>query len=131
MKPYLLILMLGLTFSCTTQQSLNKDQTIDKMTFEPNDEGKYDIVVFDPDYTTFLASRAEPKSFHSLEYYKQKNRQYAMIWNQRHSMPMQYNPDLYAVNIDLDPNIEYGLDFEYKLYNFFRFIETKYRVRIR
>ncbi|MEG0189309.1 MAG: hypothetical protein RR668_11665 [Algoriella sp.] len=27
--------------------------------------------------------------------------------------------------------MDYGLDFEYKLFNFFRFIEHKYRVRIR
>lgn len=134
MKPFLIVLMAALTFSCTTNQvdrSTNANSSTNKMTFEPNDEGEYDIVVFDPDYSTYLLTSAYPKNFYTKEYYRQKNRQYVIVWNQRHMMPTVYNPNIYAVSIDLDPQIDYGLDFEYKLFNFFRFIETKYRVRIR
>ncbi len=135
MKKLIILISLPLLFlACTTNQMtqntpINKDEN--SMKFEPNEDGEYDIVVFDPQYDLFLRSTALPRDYYSKEYYIQKNRQYVMIWNQRHMQPMSYNPDLYAVSIDLDPSIDYGYDFEYKLFNFFRFIETKYRVRIR
>lgn len=131
-KLFLLICIPILFLACTTNQTTsvpNKDDN--SLKFEPNEEGDYDIVVFDPDYEVYLRTTAPPKSYYSKEYYESQNRRYVTIWNQRHMMPMAYNPDLYAVSIDLDPNIDYGLDFEYKLFNFFRFIEHKYRVRIR
>ncbi len=135
MKKLIILISLPLLFlACTTNQMtqntpINKDEN--SMKFEPNEDGEYDIVVFDPQYDLFLRSTALPRDYYSKEYYIQKNRQYVMIWNQRHMQPMSYNPDLYAVSIDLDPSIDYGYDFEYKLFNFFRFIETKYHVRIR
>ena len=79
----------------------------------------------------YAFAKEKQKRREQKEYYESQNRSYVTIWNQRHMMPMTYNPDLYAVSIDLDPNIDYGYDFEYKLFNFFRFIEHKYRVRIR
>ena len=135
MKKLILLISLPILFlACTTNQTsqnatVNKDEN--SMKFEPNEDGEYDIIVFDPQYDTYLKSVALPKEYYSKTYYEQKNRQYAMIWNQRHMQPMTYNPDLYAVSIDLDHTVDYGYDFEYKLFNFFRFIEQKYRVRIR
>ena len=131
-KLFLLMSVSLLFFTCTTNQTTSTPNKEDNsLKFEPNEDGDYDIVVFDPQYDIYLKTTALPKEYYSKEYYEQKNRQYVMIWNQRHMQPMTYNPDLYAVSIDLDPSIDYGYDFEYKLFNFFRFIETKYRVRIR
>lgn len=135
MKKLILLISLPLLFlACSTNQTSqntvpNKDEN--SLKFEPNEDGDYDIVVFDPQYDVYLKTVALPKEYYSKEYYEQKNRQYVMIWNQRHMQPFVYNPDLYAVSIDLDPSVDYGYEFEYKLFNFFRFIENKYRVRIR
>ena len=132
MKKNILLIVLSLfLFACSTynpKNDVNKEEN--KMTFEPNEDGEYDLVVFDPQYEVYLKSIARPQSYYSYDYYKTKNRFYVITWNQRHLNPMQYNPDLYAVRIDLDPNIDYGLEFEYKLFNFFRFIEWKYRIRL-
>lgn len=133
-KLFLLICLPLLFFACTTNQTsqnsvANNDEN--SLKFEFNEDGDYDIVVFDPQYDIYLKTVALPKEYYSKSYYEQKNRQYVMIWNQRQMQPFVYNPDLYAVSIDLDPTIDYGLEFEYKLFNFFRFIESKYRVRIR
>lgn len=133
-KLFLLICLPLLFFACTTNQTsqnsvANNDEN--SLKFELNEDGDYDIVVFDPQYDIYLKTVALPKEYYSKSYYEQKNRQYVMIWNQRQMQPFVYNPDLYAVSIDLDPTIDYGLEFEYKLFNFFRFIESKYRVRIR
>ncbi|MBS7333319.1 MAG: hypothetical protein KIG88_06970 [Weeksellaceae bacterium] len=126
----ILILSIFIT-SCTTNSVSNNNATTgNKLTFEPNDNGEYDIIVFDPQYDIFLKSIARPKTYNTYEFYKSKNRMYTSIWNQRHMMPSVYNPNLYAVSIDLDSNVDYGLDFEYKLFNFFQFIEWKYKVRL-
>ena len=126
---YILFLSVFIT-SCNPQQQIQQSATENKLTFEPNEDGEYDIIVFDPQYETFLLSVARPKTFYSYDYLKNKNRFYVTTWNQRHQNPTFYNPDLYAVSIDLDPNIEYGLDFEFKLFQFFQFIEWKYGVRL-
>ena len=123
---FLCLLMMGLLHSCGTnypQPSAEKE-----MTFEENDEGEYEIIVFDSQYETFLATRAFPKEFYSESYYKNRNTFLVTEWNMRHNQPMRYDPNLYEVSIDYNPQIDYGLDFEYRLYNFFMFVEWKYGV---
>ncbi|HEY4538969.1 MAG TPA: DUF6146 family protein [Faecalibacter sp.] len=132
MRLAILLIIIGfLSFTnCAHQVVQNQPDTeSNKLTFKPDENGEYDIIVFDPQYDIFLKTHARPQNYQSHEFYKNRNRFYVSIWNQRHMMPSVYNPDLYAVSIDLDPNIEYGHEFEYKLYQFFKFIEWKYRVR--
>lgn len=128
--PFLLLLLVFISSCSSNTTSENNKNFETKMSFEPDENGEYDIIVMDPQYDMYLKSIAKPQFYYSYEYYKTKNRNFAIIWNQRHMNPMAYNPDLYAVSIDLDPQIYYGEEFEYKLYNFFKFIEWKYRVRL-
>ena len=129
MKNFAYIFLILLLFqSCSTNVSVNKDES--SLTFEKNEEEEYDIIVFDPQYDVYLKTIARPQSYFSEEYYKMKNQQYVTSWNLRHSQPLQYNPDLYMVRIDYEPNTYYGLNLEYKLYNFFKFIEWKYKVNL-
>lgn len=125
-KLLLIIIMLFVFTSCSTKLPDSKDSN--SLTFEKNDDDEYDIIVFDPQYETFLMSIARPMNFYSESYYKNKNRVYVTEWNIRHSQPFNYDPDFYAVRIDYDPNMEYGINLEYKLYNFFEFIKWKYKV---
>ena len=67
-------------------------------------------------------------NYYSENYYKNKNQVYVTEWNIRHSQPFRYDPDFYAVRIDYNPNMKYGIKLEYKLYNFFEFIKWKYKV---
>jgi len=129
---YIFIILGFISFSsCTTQQvKTDTSNTTNKLTFEADENGEYDIIVFDPQYDVFLKTQAPMENFHTHDYYKTRNRMYVTIWNQRHMMPSVYNPDLYAVSIELDPTIEYGNHFEYKLFQFFKFIEWKYRIRL-
>ena len=115
--------------SCSTQnQAINSDE-INNLSFEPDENGEYDIIVLDPQYDIYLKTIARPESYYTESYYKSKNRIYSTIWNQRHLNPLSYNPNIYAVSINLNPNINYGLNFEYKLYNFFKFMEWKNKIR--
>lgn len=114
--------------SCSTNVPVNEDENA--LTFDKNEEEEYDIVVFDVQYDLYLKTIARPKSYFSEAYYKMKNQQYVTSWNLRHSQPFRYDPDLYAVRIDYEPNKDYGLNLEYKLFNFFQFIEWKYKVNL-
>jgi hypothetical protein len=41
---------------------------------------------------------------------------------------MQYSPQIYEAKIDYNPQNEYGLDVEYRLYMFFMYMDKKYRL---
>ena len=123
---FLCILIAGTFFSCGTKYP---EPSADKeMSFEENEDGEYDIIVFDTQYDYFLNAIAHPMNFYSESYYKSRNIFLVSEWNRRHMQPSIYNPNLYEVSIDYNPQIDYGLEFEYKLYNFFMFIEWKYGV---
>lgn len=122
----LCLFMLGFLTSCATQQP--DTSATNEMSFEENDEGEYDIIVLDSQYEYFLHAIAKPKEFYSENYYKSRNQIFVNEWNSRHAQPMRFNPDLYEVHIDYRSQIDYGYEFEYKLFNFFKFIEWKYKV---
>ncbi len=85
---------------------------------------EYDLTVLDLGYESFLAMQPSTESF-SLSYLENKNRQYVSIWNSR---VVAGNPEIYEMPIDYDSQTYYGLDFEYKLYMFFKFMEDKYQI---
>ncbi|MGB6083553.1 DUF6146 family protein [Moheibacter sp.] len=131
MKFSIFAILLILLFSgCTTTTPTPANTPENTLNFEKNDEDEYDIIVFDSQYDVFLMTVAKPKNFYSETYYKNKNQIYVSEWNYRNSQPFRYDPNLYAVYIDYQPNIQYGLTLEYKLYNFFKFIEWKYKVNL-
>lgn len=70
-KLFLFFSVSLLFFACTTNQSTqnsvpNKDEN--SLKFEPNEDGDYDIVVFDPQYDIYLKTTALPKEYYSKEY---------------------------------------------------------------
>lgn len=130
MKKFVLIfLILPLIYGCSTIGSTSRpsDST---MNFEKNDENEYDIIVLDTQYDFYLRSIAQPENFYSEQYYKTNNGFFVAEWNLRYNQPDRYDPNFYSTYIDYNPQTEYGLHFEYKLYNFFKFIEWKYRIRL-
>jgi len=91
------------------------------------DSTEYELIVFDPGYETFLITQPYPKEYYSNEYYKNWNIQYVTEWNYRHDHPDIYG-DFYETSIDYDPSIDYGVDFNYKLYQYFQFIDKQYGI---
>ena len=114
--------------SCATTPSIS--DASNSLTFEKNEEDEYDIIVMDTQYDYFLKSMAKPMNFYSEEYYRNKNMQYVSEWNIRVSQPFRYDPNFYSMRIDYNPAVNYGLNLEYKLYNFFQFIKWKYKVNL-
>lgn len=94
-----------------------------------NDSLEYEIIILDIGYDTYLNSIAKPMNYYSQSYYETKNRFYVTEWNIRNRNPLRYSSGIYENQIDYDFNTNYGLEVNYKLYNYFKFVEYKYKQR--
>lgn len=129
LKPFAYIITILLILSSCATQAPIKSAT-DTLSFEKNEEEEYDIIVLDTEYNMYLMSIAKPMNFYSEEYYKNKNIFYVSEWNSRVSQPFRFDPNFYSMRIDYNPSENYGLKLEYKLYNYFQFINWKYKVNL-
>jgi hypothetical protein len=92
------------------------------------DSIEYKLIVFDPGFESWLVSKPA-MNFYSKEYYEIKNRLYVLEWNNRYQQPMRFG-NLYETLIDYYPNIDYGLELNYRLYYYFRFFEETNHVKL-
>lgn len=84
----------------------------------------YDLTVLDLGYESFLAMQPVAATY-SLDYLENKNKHYVSVWNSR---AISGNKDIYEMPIDYDSRTYYGLEFEYKLFMFFKFMENKHKI---
>lgn len=112
----------------TSKTSVKSDQNIPEGAVRiANDSLEYEIIIFDIGFETYLVSIARPEWYYSLATLENRNRFYVTEWNIRARDPFRYNPNIYENEINYDPNIRYGLEVNYKLYNYFKFVEYKYK----
>lgn len=95
-----------------------------------NDSLQFDIIIMEVGFATWLQSMAQPKGYYTQTFMENRNRIYVMNWNQRVLDPYNYNPNLYELQINYYPNIDYGYDVNYKLYNYFIYFQRKYNQRL-
>ena len=91
-----------------------------------NAESKYEIIIIEPGFYTWLNSIARPEGYYSQHFMENRNELFVLEWNRRVLDPGRYNQNLYFWQIDYDRNIDYGYDVNYKLYNYFIYIQRKY-----
>jgi len=101
-------------------------ELINKDSSEQEDTAEYDLIIMDPGFESWLATQP-PAEFYSQQYYENWNQRYVTEWNIRHSNPLRYG-GFYETHINYDPNVDYGLELNYKLYNYFRYIEEEYGI---
>jgi len=128
---YLLLISGVLIFSCGTPQKTVA--TADDQKEEPvriaNDSLEYEVIIIDIGFNNYLAT-AKPMGYYSQSYLETRNRVYVTEWNIRASNPTRYNSSIYENVIDYQPHIDYGLEVNYKLYNYFQFAQKKYKMRL-
>ena len=95
-----------------------------------NDELQYEIIVIEPGFDTWLASVAKPRNFYALTELENKNLFWVSEWNRRVLDPFRYRGDLYEMRIDYDPQIHYGFEVNYLLYNYFVYFQEHYRQKL-
>jgi len=94
-----------------------------------NDSLEYEIIIFDMGFTSYLAT-AKPMSFYNQKTLELRNQVYVNEWNNRVRNPSQYDSSIYENIIDYQPTIDYGMEVNYKLYQYFQFAQRKYKMRL-
>ena len=139
---YLFALLLTYSSCSSSGKVINEDLKIseeEKAAFQSNDDEpvtiandsvEYEITIIELGFNTWLRSIARPRGFYSQQYMENRNNIYVINWNQRVMQPMQFNPNLYEMQINYDSNIDYGYEVNYQLYNYFIYFQRKYNQRL-
>ena len=114
--------------SCSTQNIPNNSSKNDAIQAQKNDDGEYDLEVFDSQFTYFINAVARPMSMYSEGSLKTRNQFLVSEWNSYYISGRYRN--VIESSIDYDPKINYGLKFEYKLYQVFAFVKWKYGLKL-
>ena len=131
LKQTVLLFSIGIfIWSCGSSPIKNTTTEKEEPVVIANDSLEYEIIIIDPGFTTYLASIAQPEGFYSQNYLEVRNRVWVTIWNQRVQNPRQFNQNVYENIIDYQPNIDYGYDVNYKLFNYFLFAQRKYKMNL-
>lgn len=96
------------------------------MILDRGDEEEYELVIVDNGFDRWFAMHRKPVNFYSPQYYASMNRQYAAAWNEK-VVTQGHRPNSpFQQQINYDPGIDYGLEVNYKLYYYFKYIEDVY-----
>ncbi|MFC2089231.1 DUF6146 family protein [Bacteroidota bacterium] len=120
---FIVLLCAMLVNAKAQKDSIRLDSTV-----VDTDSAEYELVVLDPGFDSFLFTQPT-MDYYSQEYYEHWNFRYVMEWNARHSQLLEYG-DMYETYIDYRPDIDYGLELNYKLFYYFRYFENKHRVKL-
>lgn len=124
---YLLLLVLLLHSACSLSKKAGRI-SIDAAQEEVSDSVKYELIVLDPGFDTWMVTHARPLWYHSKSYLESWNRQYVNAWNGR--IMSGRSSRYFETYIDYQPGIDYGIELNYKLYNYFQYVERELRIPI-
>ncbi|MDR6761508.1 MULTISPECIES: DUF6146 family protein [unclassified Flavobacterium] len=138
MKKCISILIILLTIiACSTasQNIASADNTASNKKLNDtvriaNDSLEYEVIIIDNGFSTWLQSRAYPRNYHSLEYLENKNNLYVTEWNSRVLQPQRYSPNLYEMSINYRPDIHYGYEVNYLIYNYMIYFQNTYKQKL-
>jgi len=135
MKNLFLILLICFgVISCKTPQKANVSNQVSEVEQDTvriaNDELEYEIIIIEPGFNTWLESIARPEGYYSQQFLETRNNLLVTEWNSRVLQPQKYNPSLYEMQIDYRPNIDYGYEVNYKLYNYFIYFQITHKQQL-
>jgi len=137
MKNYALIIVcvITLTIACSTKNTASNGAEDNKVATKndtiriANDSLEYEVIIIDIGFNTWLASRARPRGYYGQSYLENKNRFWVTEWNSRVMNPQRYG-DLYQMQIDYNPQINYGYEVNYLLYNYLVFFQQTHNQKL-
>ena len=116
------------TLSCAPQNNLPNEQNKVTMKPEKNDDGEWDLEVLDSQWNYFLNAVAKSINMYSESYLRNKNTILVSEWNSYYFSGRYRN--VIESSIDYNPQENYGLKFEYKLYQVFAYVQWKYELKL-
>lgn len=129
MKKLIVILFIVFIPLHTFAQNNSKNEKEDSaMKPEKNDDGEWDLMVFDTQFDYFINAVARPISQYSESYLKSRNTMLVTEWNSYFRTGRYRN--IVESSIDYDPRENYGIQFEYKLYQVFVYVNWQYKLKM-
>lgn len=95
-----------------------------------NDKLEYEVLIIDPGFSTWVTTTALPRNYYSQSYLQSKNQMWVSEWNSRVLQPMRYSPNLYEMTINYDPNIDYGYEVNYLIYNYMVYFQNRNKQKL-
>jgi len=131
LKQILVLCILGIFFyACGSTSVKNVATQKEEPVVIANDSLEYEITIIDLGFNLFLNTVAHSRGFYSQEYMETRNQFFVTNWNIRARNPNQFNANIYENVIDYQPNIDYGFEVNYLLYNYFMFAQQKYNMSL-
>jgi uncharacterized protein YcfL len=121
---FLLAIFSILIFACTVKKDIVR---IDGP-MQLDDSVQYELIINEPGYDSWMATNSKPEWYHEKAYYRNWNNTYTVEFNSRVRQTSSGHPFVEIINYD--PQIDYGLDIDYRLYWYFKYIEHKYNTRL-
>ena len=125
-----LLVLCVIIYNCNSLPIKNTSNINEKPVVIANDSLEYEIIIFDIGFNLYLNTIARPMGYYSQKFLENKNDIFVTNWNLRAMNPTRYDVSIYGNVIDYDPNIDYGLEVNYKLFNYFLFAQKKYDMRL-
>ena len=135
MKRTIYLFLITLTLlSCGSSKTSSNNTTADVQEEDivriTNDDIEYEIIIIEPGFNGWLQSIARPKGYYSQSFLEARNQIYVTEWNSRVLQVDRFDPSLYEMQIDYRPNIDYGYDVNYKLYNYFIYFQLTHNQQL-
>ena len=128
---FLRLIIVGLLIiSCSSSPLKNSRKQKEKPVVIANDSLEYEIIVLDIGFTLYLNTIARPMNYYSQNYLENKNAIYVINWNMRALNPSRFDSSIYGNVIEYTTQVNYGLEVNYKLFNYFQFAQQKYKMRL-
>ncbi|HPW88976.1 MAG TPA: DUF6146 family protein [Kaistella chaponensis] len=129
MKKIMFIIMVSLfVFSCGPQNKIAENKENHEIKPTKNEDDEWELDVLDTQYEYFITAVAKPMSMYSESYLKSRNTFLVTEWNSNFFTGKYRN--VIESTIEYNPNENYGLKFEYRLYQVFAYVQWKYGVKM-
>ncbi|MBF8457778.1 hypothetical protein IV494_11365 [Kaistella sp. G5-32] len=129
MKKIIYLIMISLfVMSCAPQNKIADTKENHEIKPTKNDDGEWELDVLDTQYDYFLTAIAKPMSMYSENYLKSRNTFLVTEWNSYYFSGRYRN--VIESSIDYNSNENYGIKFEYRLYQVFAYVQWKYGLKM-
>lgn len=124
MKKLLILAALSaFVMACAPKQKI---ATETKSASIQTDSTEHDIIIFDPDFDRWYLSHWSEANDRSLGFYESMNRLGASNWNRFYNLGRYHR--VIGNYLDYQPNTDYGLEVNRKLYWYFKYIQETFKV---
>ena len=115
-------------YNCAPQKKVAQHKEKSEMKPVKNDDGEWQLDVLDSQYEFYLNAVAKPISQYSESSLKNRNIFLVTEWNSYYFTGKYSN--IIESSIDYDSRENYGIKFEYRLYQVFAYVQWKYGLKL-